>query len=46
MATAWPGATAEMAGVGNGKGAGMTAWKSVLREDDIAAVVEYTRRVL
>ena len=46
VSTAYPDATAEIAVVSNGKGSGMPAWKSVLSSDEIAAVVEYTRRVL
>ncbi len=46
MITAYPDAAAEIAVVRNGKGSGMPAWKSVLSDADIAAVVEYTRRVL
>ncbi|CAB4747475.1 unannotated protein [freshwater metagenome] len=46
VTNAYPDASAEIAVVRNGKGSGMPAWKSVLSEADIAAVVDYTRRVL
>jgi cytochrome c oxidase subunit 2 len=46
VVSAYPDAAAEVAVVTNGKGSGMPAWKSVLSDSDIAAVVEYTRRVL
>lgn len=46
VARAYPDPAAEAEVVRNGKGAGMPAWKAVLTDAQIDAVVAYTRRVL
>ena len=42
----YPDPAVQVAVVRNGKGSGMPAWKNVLSDADIEAVVQYTRRVL
>ena len=46
VAAAYPDIADEIAVVRNGKGSGMPAWKNVLSDAEIDAVVQYTRRVL
>lgn len=46
MPKAYPDPAAQAAVVGNGKGAGMPAWRALLSAEEIDAVVQYTRRVL
>ena len=46
VTAAYPDVAAEIAVVRDGRGSGMPAWKNLLSEADIAAVVEYTRRAL
>lgn len=46
ISRAYPEPAAQAEVVRNGKGSGMPAWKAVLTDAQIDAVVQYTRRVL
>lgn len=46
MTSAYPDQAAQANVIRNGKGGGMPAWKAVLSDAEIEAVVQYTRRVL